>query len=643
MTAYLLMGAREGMGASTLAVNIALSMVTLTERPMLLVTLGRRQHEDCAVLLGIASLRTMEALQQVMSDLPDAACMGWLTDPRRRVGTLALEDQVMAPSVVDRLQRLFPYWIVDAGETFTAAHAAFDREQSWWGLVVTPEPRAFLAGNALLATWNEAFIARHRTVCLVNRWDPSSRITEALLRETLHRAPSHWIPETASATAAAAEGVPLVMRDPHGPFATVVSHLAATWMATVREATPESAVAVQMPVEGQLAESSSLANDRATLHEEILTALYREETIATVAAIVDPAQLREALAATLRTIIAALPSARLSGVDREALLHDVCNEAIGMGPLESLVTDATVTEIMVNGPSAIYCERHGRVASVAATFRNAAHLRHLIGRLLAPTGRRVDDRSPIVDVRLRDGSRLNVVLPPVALQGPLLTIRRHRSETWCISDLQRAGAMTSAMAASLIEAVQRRKNLLVIGGTGSGKTTLLRALATAIAPDERIITIEDAAELRLAQPHVVPLEARPPNIEGAGEITIRTLVRTALRMRPDRIIVGECRGGEALDMLQAMHTGHEGSMTTLHANTPDDAMTRLATLVYFSGVTLPLHVVREQIAGAIHLVVTMRRDTTGHRRVTALHAVCGVQDERVVLSPLIVSSPEDLS
>ena len=315
----------------------------------------------------------------------------------------------------------------------------------------------------------------------------------------------------------------------------------------------------------------------------------------------------------------ALPEA-----DRAALAARVVRLAAGLGPLEALFADESVDEVMVNGPCDVWVERGGVLSRTAVAFDGEADLRHAIERILAPLGRRVDEASPLCDARLPDGSRVNVVVPPLSLSGPVLTVRRFRRDGFSLDGLVKEGALSDGLASFLAGRVAERASVLVSGGTGAGKTTLLNALSGAIPAGERIVTIEDAAELRLRQEHVVRLESRPPNVEGRGEITIRRLVANALRMRPDRIVVGEVRGGEALDMLMALNTGHEGSLTTVHANSPEDALRRIETLALMADVGLPHAAVREQVASALDLVVHVARARDGKRRVESVAEVVRV-------------------
>ncbi len=319
---------------------------------------------------------------------------------------------------------------------------------------------------------------------------------------------------------------------------------------------------------------------------------------------------------------------------RNRLVSDMADEILGFGPIEPLLRDPTVTEVMINRPDQVYCERFGKLELTDIQFRDLEHIRHVIDKIVTPLGRRVDESSPMVDARLPDGSRVNAIIPPLSLNGPVLTIRKFAVDPYTVEDLIGFGTITQGMAAFLAACVKIKLNILVSGGSGAGKTTLLNVLSSFIPEGERIVTVEDAAELKLHQPHVVRLESRPPNIEGKGEIKIRDLVRNCLRMRPDRIIVGEVRGGEALDMLQAMNTGHEGSISTIHSNSPRDALARMETMVMMSGMDLPSRAIREQVAAAIHLIVQVSRLTDGSRRVVSVSEVQGMEGNVVVLQDL---------
>jgi pilus assembly protein CpaF len=351
----------------------------------------------------------------------------------------------------------------------------------------------------------------------------------------------------------------------------------------------------------------------------------------------DPHLERSDLEQRVRTSLLAVLEAEntpLSSSDRSRIAQEVADEILGHGPLEPLLRDPDVTEIMVNGPHMIFVEKHGRIHPVAASFTSDAHLRRTIDKIVGRVGRRVDEAQPMVDARLLDGSRVNAVIPPVALDGSMLTIRKFSTDPLTDKDLIAFGTMTEQVRDVLDACVRGRLNILISGGTGSGKTTLLNVVSSFIPDDERIVTIEDAAELQLNQRHVLRLESRPPNIEGKGAVTIRELVRNSLRMRPDRIVVGEVRDGAALDMLQAMNTGHDGSFTTVHANTPRDSLARLETMVLMGGVDLPVKAIRDQVASAVDLIIQQARLKDGSRRIVAITEVNGLEGDIITLQDL---------
>jgi len=340
----------------------------------------------------------------------------------------------------------------------------------------------------------------------------------------------------------------------------------------------------------------------------------------------------EVAAATQR--ILAEEGVALTKEERQRLLSDIRDEVFGLGPIEPLLRDPTVCDILVNGPHQVYVERAGKMQPTSIRFRDDAHVLRIIERIVSRVGRRIDESNPLVDARLADGSRVNAIIPPLAIDGPSISIRRFATDKLDHNDLIRFGSMTPELVLTLQAAVRARLNVLVSGGTGSGKTTLLNILSSFIPENERIITIEDSAELQMRQAHVVRLETRPANLEGKGAITQRELLVNTLRMRPDRIVVGECRAGEALDMLQAMNTGHDGSLTTVHANTPRDALSRLETMVAMSGLDLPKSAVRSQIAAAIDLVIQQQRLVDGSRRVTSVQEVTGMEGEVITMQEI---------
>ena len=347
---------------------------------------------------------------------------------------------------------------------------------------------------------------------------------------------------------------------------------------------------------------------------------------------IDPAELRDRVLGDIRNQLG--DESGISRDDRMRLVEDIADDILGHGPIERLLADDTVSEIMVNGPFDVWVERAGRLSQTSVRFNDESHLRRIINKMVAQVGRRIDESSPMVDARLPDGSRVNAIIPPLSLSGPLVTIRKFSKARLALEDMVPLGTISTQTLEFLERAVLARLNILISGGTGSGKTTLLNAMSSAVPDNERIVTIEDAAELRLNQRHVLRLESRPKNIEGEGEIAIRELVRNSLRMRPDRIIVGEVRGPETLDMLQAMNTGHDGSLSTVHANSPRDALSRLETMVLMAGFDLPIRAIRQQVASALDLIVHIERVEDGSRHVTAVTEVQGMESDVITMQEL---------
>ncbi len=374
-----------------------------------------------------------------------------------------------------------------------------------------------------------------------------------------------------------------------------------------------------------------------TLHRKLLDKINLE-ALATI----DNQKVRSEVRAALLSLLDG-ESTLLSSMERQQICDEVLDEVFGLGPLEPLLQDPTISDILVNTHRQVYIERKGQLEITSVTFKDDGHLLRIIDKIVSQVGRRVDESSPMVDARLSDGSRVNAIIPPLAVDGPLLSIRRFGTDKLMPDDMVEKKSMTPSMLELLQAAVKSRLNIVVSGGTGAGKTTMLNALSAFISPKERVVTIEDAAELQLKQPHLARLETRPPNLEGEGAIRQRQLLINALRMRPDRIIIGECRGEEALDMLQAMNTGHDGSMTTVHANTPRDVISRLEVMVTQGGGNMPLNAIRQQIAAAVDLIVQVARLSDGSRRVTSVTEVTGMEGEVVTLQDLFVFEKRGLN
>jgi pilus assembly protein CpaF len=385
------------------------------------------------------------------------------------------------------------------------------------------------------------------------------------------------------------------------------------------------------PTHGSIASSQALRELKEKSTEELFNRVGGRITDSSLS----EADLQDLVKSELRAVLTDQP-VPLTSTERERLLSEIMDDVLGLGPIQRYIDDPSVTEVMVNRQDQVYVERHGRLYSTETVFTSEEQLRRVIDRIVTRVGRRVDESSPLVDARLADGSRVNAIIPPLAVNGSALTIRKFSREALSVEKLQELGTLTPEMAELLRGCVEARMNIIVSGGTGTGKTTLLNVLSGFIPATERIVTIEDAVELQLQQEHVVRLESRPPNIEGHGAISIRDLVRNSLRMRPDRIVVGEVRGGETLDMLQAMNTGHDGSLSTVHANSPRDAIARLETLVLMAGMDLPLRAIREQVASAVNLIVQLARLRDGTRRVTHVTEVQGMEGDIVTLQDAFV-------
>jgi pilus assembly protein CpaF len=406
-------------------------------------------------------------------------------------------------------------------------------------------------------------------------------------------------------------------------------HLQPVHMPDIRPLVPSPApISTVAPAQRTKTPGLRMEDIKTRIHQEILSLMdwQRMESM-------PPERLRTELKALTEELITTHKLA-LNETERRHIIQVIQDEMLGLGPIESLLSDPTVSDILVNGPFQVYAERHGKIVHTDVQFDNEAHLLRVIDRIVSRIGRRVDEMSPMVDARLPDGSRVNAVIPPLAIDGPLLSIRRFAVVPFSVQDLIAMGTLTAGMAELIQGLVRARLNVLVSGGTGSGKTTLLNVMSASIPANERIITIEDAAELQLQQPHVVRMETRPPNIEGKGEISQRDLLRNSLRMRPDRIIMGEVRGGEVLDMLQAMNTGHDGSMTTIHANSARDALTRLEHMLGMAGLKAESRAMRQQIAAALSVVIQVSRLSDGQRKITSLQEITGIEGDVISMQEI---------
>jgi pilus assembly protein CpaF len=670
-----LVGVKGGEGSTFLATNLAVDLRRLTNRKVLLVDFSLPTGGDVNFLLGLEGSRTMVDLAAVLPSLDPSLLRGYMTRHESGIEVLSasLESSDDLPlsaedvgGMLDLLAQVYDFIVVDGGSHMSdRLLTTLDRSHGVL-LVLGPTLLALQQARRLLRFLQEQHFARERlhlvASMVARRHNPidARTIEQSLKRTVLASIPS----DPPSVGRAEADQVPLCMSDARHPIARAITDLGLALagakgtgdglLGQVKLGTAVRAAAPGASAEGQAASAeadAAAAEDAAsaarraainTVKEKVHSRLLQKLDLRRIDVDVsgDPDKARVLRDETLRAIVESLDeegSGLLTRAERRRVAREILDEALGLGPLEDLLKDPSITEIMVNRSDRIYVERAGRIELTEASFISNRQLLGVIERIVSPLGRRIDESTPFVDARLTDGSRVNAVIPPISIDGPMLTIRKFSAVPLRIEDLIRFGSVTEEMALFFRASVVGRLNVLISGGTGSGKTTLLNVMSSFIPAHERILTIEDAAELQLPQEHVGRLEARPSNIEGEGEVTIRDLVRNALRMRPDRIVVGECRGGEALDMLQAMNTGHDGSLTTIHANTPRDSLSRLETLVLFAGMELPSRAIRDQISAAIDVIVqTARFSLDGSRRITHVTHVQRMSGNEILLKDVFI-------
>ncbi|MDI3280714.1 MAG: ATPase, T2SS/T4P/T4SS family [Bacillota bacterium] len=636
------------MGKTTLACNLGIALASSHRRLTVIVDLNPCWG-DAAALLDVEAKNgwsnlvgkrveslTIEDLRPSL--IPHSSGVYLLPPPEEEVWQALTAAQVA--QILRLLQGEFEFVLVDTPCSFDERVLPALERAARVFLVLQPDLSTLYKVKRALRTMDKLHIPQGKVQLILNRAGSAMELGKTEIRASLEREIFGVVPSDGRALIASINrGLPLRSFSPHSPVLSAVDRLAKQIVAQ-KEINPEytvqplNQIEVVQEQEGlALYEKSAWLELKEKIYQKALQHLDLSELVASGQG--EGADLKRAVGEHLVRVLAEIPEVqKLERRARERLLEELGQDLLGLGQLEDLLRDPEITEIMVNGAHQVFIEKRGRLVKVEQVFLNEAQVMRLIERIVAPLGRRVDEASPMVDARLPDGSRVNVIIPPLALNGPLITIRKFSAHPLTMEDLMRLGTLSPEMADFLRQSVIERRNILVTGGTGAGKTTLLNTLSAFIPPWERIITIEDAAELRLQQEHVVRLEARPPNIEGEGMVTIRDLVRNALRMRPDRIIVGEVRGGEALDMLQAMNTGHDGSLATLHANSPWDALSRLETMVLMSGLDLPVRAIRDQIGAAIHLIVHMGRGSDGRRRVLSIAKIAGGSGERPLLEEI---------
>lgn len=643
-------GTKGGVGKTVVAVNLASCLSAVVEGPIALIDLDVLAVGDLTKMLRV---NPKTAIADLVSQLGQAG--NWKGVDLSRVVTpigalhvlsatrnprqATLLDAHHLDGLFAALRVKYPYVIIDGGKVFTDILAASLDQANLILLVLTPDIVALAQSKWALETIGSLLLPTTMPKAILNRAGshgsvPIQDVRAALGCELIAEIPS----DGRAVSLAMNQGIPLSVSHPRAKITDAFRQLAELLVSrpdlyVVQRPAPSDRPRPllqtaqvwtnRLPaaqISAQEAPRDAVAQLKEKLHAQLLERLdLRKLDLSTLT---DPRQMA-ALRQKTECLLADLLASAVGGVipsyaERAQFVKEVADEALGLGPLEELLADPGITDILVNNKDQIYVERHGKLELTGKRFVSDEQVRTVIERIVAPLGRRIDEFSPMVDARLPDGSRVNAIIPPLSLQGPMLSIRKFARQRFSLEDLIRFGTLTPGMAEFLKACVLTRKNMIVSGGTGSGKTTFLNVLSAFIPSTERILTIEDAAELKLAQTHWARLESRPPNIEGTGAVTIRDLFRNVLRMRPDRILIGECRGAETLDMLQAMNTGHDGSLTTVHANSPRDVITRLDSMVLMSNIELPIRAIREMVASAVHILVHTARLSDGSRKITSI-------------------------
>ena len=656
-------GTKGGVGKTVFATNIAVGLAMRVKQPVCLIDADLTGVGDVAKILKVSAPRTLADLMPILRRNPDprALSLEGVIAPHmsgvhvltcvshpRQVSQL---DPALLGSLFLELKRRYAYVIIDGGKVFSEPLiAAFDASNLIL-LVATPDVVTLYQTKWALGLVQSLLFPPEMVKVVLNRAESRGSVDIKDVRAAIPCEVIGEIPSDGHVVGTSMnQGAPLVTMYRSTRVAEAYLRLVEELVTELdlyvahqdiprHHRDPAAAEALATPTwratmfpseDGQGEErTDDILLMKRRIHDQLLEHLDLKKLDLTT--LTDPAKLSK-LRQKVEPIIAGLLAKEMGGIVsshevRTKLVKEIADEAMGLGPLEELLADPEVTDILVNNKDHIYVERHGKLELTAKKFVSNDQVRAVIERIVAPLGRRIDEANPMVDARLPDGSRVNAIVPPLAIHGPTLSIRKFGRTCHTLEDLIRFGSLSPAMAQFIKACVLARKNLIISGGTGSGKTTLLNVVSAFILEDERIITIEDAAELKLAQAHWVSLEARPSNVEGKGEITIRELFRNALRMRPDRIIIGECRSAETLDMLQAMNTGHDGSMTTVHANSPRDVLSRLDSMVLMSNVELPIHAIREMVASAIDVIIHTARLSDGSRKITAISELMGLSGD----------------
>ncbi len=646
---------KGGGGASLIAANLAVSIRRETRATVALLDVSYPIPGSVALYLGLSQAKAVTDIVPLLDRMQPTLLKSYVTNHASGIAVIpaakdSLHEKMLTPQklarVTDLLVRAYDYVVIDLASTLSEDVIPILDLSELICLVVSPDVGSVAQGRQSVTYLQSHHFSRDAMKLVLNRYSNKMPFPPETIEESVGLPIALYLPldeELMEQSIAMAD--PFVSSSPRHPVSKALDaftqKLVAELKSRPRRAKQPRLVADAAPAAAAVAEAKERIDEirdvKIRVHRRLIDEIDFKKADIELAK--DRKKKSELRAKTEVKIVSLLDEEAKEMTDRDLrkrLVKEILDEALGLGPLEDLLRDVDVSEIMVNGIDHIFVERKGKLTLTEHKFLTEDQLRAVIERIVNPLGRRIDEKSPMVDARLEDGSRVNAIIPPLAIDGPSVTIRKFAKTPLKVPDLVRFGSFTTQMAQFFEAAVLARQNIVISGGTGSGKTTLLNVLSSFVPEDERIVTIEDSAELQLPQVHVVRLESRPPNIEGEGAITIRDLVRNALRMRPDRIVVGECRAGEALDMLQAMNTGHDGSLTTVHANTPRDALSRLETLCLMAGLDLPARAIREQIASAIDLVFQQSRLSDGSRRVTHISEITGREGEVFTIADIFL-------
>lgn len=660
----IILGAKSGGGTTVIAANLALSLSKETRKKVALIDLDIQGRNDFSQILDITSQKTIADLIPIINKLDVRLIKGYLTFHRSGVSLLpftltSAQIKDITPeqvkNILKMLQGAYDYIVIDGQSLFTHFLIASLELTDALFLILLPDILSIHQARKKLEMLGGLKFPLREINLILNRNDLKGAMKLKEVESSLNKEIDFTIPNDELVISSLNSGRPMVLHQPRSSFTQSILKITLEVDKVKGEPAPEISLAkekVSLPEEEQIqkeieeispevikkkAKEDEIIVLKQRVHKKLIDKLDLKKIGLTMGSDASRnKELRQQVEETVNIILSEEKELHLTKMEYKGLIKEIVDEALGLGPLEELLADRSITEIMVNKKDQIYFERGGRLYLSDKNFISNQQIIDVIRRIIAPLGRRIDESVPMVDARLKDGSRVNAIIPPLAVQGPMITIRRFSEKMFTVDDLIKFGTLNQEMAEFLRACVLGKKSMVISGGTGSGKTTLLNVLSSFIPHDERIITIEDTAELRLAQEHVGTLEARPPNIEGKGAVTIRQLVRNVLRMRPDRIVVGECRGGETLDMLQAMNTGHEGSLTTVHANSSRDLLTRLETMTLMADIELPIRVIREQIASAIDLIVQITRLTDGSRKIIQITEITGREGDVITMQDIFI-------